>query len=149
MNYKVIEKNEFGIRVRNYSEMSDCNLCKNVAEKNICNRIECAPNSYYLPDSEVEKLESELTPETFTINDMYVEAKLLFDCQDQLRDLQIENKQLKESIAELQAKNEELIKFLQDNIDCCKIPKDHKDPVDTATYSMYIAYKNVLEFIKN
>ena len=103
MNYKVIEKTDFGIRVRNYSEMSDCNLCKNVAEKNICNRIECAPNSYYLPDSEVEKLESELTPETFTINDMYVESKLLFDCQDQLKDLQIENKQLKERITELEA----------------------------------------------
>ena len=103
MNYKVIEKTDFGIRVRNYSEMSDCNLCKNVAEKNICNRIECAPNSYYLPDSEVEKLESELTPETFTINDMYVESKLLFDCQDQLKDLQIENNQLKERIKELEA----------------------------------------------
>ena len=103
MNYKIIEKNEFGIRVRNYSDLSDCNLCKNVAEKNICNRIECAPNSYYLPDSEVEKLETELTPETFTINDMYVEAKLLFDCQDQLKELQIENKQLKESIKKLEA----------------------------------------------
>lgn len=103
MNYKVIEKTDFGIRVRNYSELSDCNLCKNVAEKNICNRIECAPNSYYLPDSEVEKLESELTPETFTINDMYVESKLLFDCQDQLKDLQIENNQLKERITELKA----------------------------------------------
>ena len=115
MNYKVIEKTDFGIRVRNYSEMSDCNLCKNVAEKNICNRIECAPNSYYLPDSEVEKLEYEK--------------------------LEYEN--------DLKAKNEELIKYLEDNIDCCKIPKDPKDPVDTATYSMYIAYKNVLEFIKN
>lgn len=62
MSYKIIEKNEFGIRVRNYSDNSDCNLCKNYAEKNICNRSECAPNSYYLPDSEVEKLESELTP---------------------------------------------------------------------------------------
>ena len=110
MSYKIIEKNEYGIRVRNYSGISDCNLCRNVAEKSTCKRNECAPNSYYLPDSEVEKLESE--------ND-------------------------------LKAKNEELIKFLEDNIDCCKIPKDHKDPVDTATYSMYIAYKNVLEFIKN
>lgn len=102
MSYKVIEKNEYGIRVRNYSEMSDCNLCKNVAEKSTCKRNECAHNSYYLPDSEVEKLESELTPETFTINDMYVESKLLFNCQDQLKDLQIENKQLKERIKELE-----------------------------------------------
>ena len=110
MSYKVIEKTDFGIRVRNYSEMSDCNLCKNVVEKSTCRRSECAPNSYYLPDSEVEKLESELTPETFTINDMYVESKLLFDCQDQLKDLQIENKQLKESIKQLEEeKTTELI----------------------------------------
>ena len=102
MSYKVIEKTDFGIRVRNYSDISDCNLCKNHAEKNTCNRSECAPNSYYLPDSEVEKLESELTTETFTINDMYVESKLLFNCQDQLKDLQIENKQLKERIKELE-----------------------------------------------
>ena len=59
MSYKIIEKNEYGIRVRNYSEYSDCNLCKNVVEKNTCNRSECAPNSYYLPDSEVERLEVE------------------------------------------------------------------------------------------
>lgn len=51
---------------------------------------------YYLPDQEAAKLEAELTQETFTINDMYVESKLLFDCQDKLNDLQIENKQLKE-----------------------------------------------------
>ena len=102
MSYKIIEKNKFGIRVRNYSGIHDCNLCKYVVEKSTCKRSECAPNSYYLPDSEVEKLESELTPETFTINDLYVESKLLFDCQDQLEDLQIENKQLKESIKELE-----------------------------------------------
>ena len=103
LNYKIIDKNEFGIRVRNYSGIPDCNLCKNVAEKSTCKRIECAPNSYYLPDSEIEKLESELTPETFTINDLYVESKLLFNCQDQLKDLQIENKQLKERIKEFES----------------------------------------------
>ena len=59
MSYKVIEKNEYGIRVRNYSGIRDCNLCKNVVEKSTCNRSECAPNSYYLPDSEAEKLELE------------------------------------------------------------------------------------------
>ena len=110
MSYKVIEKNEYGIRVRNYSEYSDCSLCKYHEEIAKCKRSECAPNSYYLPDSEVERLDVETN---------------------------------------LKAKNEELIKFLEDNIDCCKIPKDHKDPVDTATYSMHIAYKSVLEFIKN
>ena len=103
MNYKVIEKTEYGVRVRNYSGIPDCNICKYHIEKRYCTISECAPNSYYLPDSEVEKLESELTPETFTINDMYVESKLLFDCQDQLKDLQIENNQLKERIKELKA----------------------------------------------
>lgn len=49
-------------------------------------------------------------------------------------------------------KKEELIKFLEDNIECCKINeinKDSTDPVDTATYSMYVAFNNVLDFIKN
>ena len=59
MSYKIIEKNKFGIRVRNYSGIPDCNLCKNVVEKSTCKRSECAPNSYYLPDSEVERLELE------------------------------------------------------------------------------------------
>ena len=59
MGSKIIEKNEFGIRVRNYSGIPDCNLCKNVVEKSTCKRSECAPNSYYLPDSEAEKLELE------------------------------------------------------------------------------------------
>ena len=59
MSYKVIEKNEFGIRVRNYSEFRDCDICKYHKEKSNCKMIECAPNSYYLPDSEVEKLELE------------------------------------------------------------------------------------------
>ena len=59
MGSKIIEKNEYGIRVRNYSGIRDCNLCKYVVEKSTCKRSECAPNSYYLPDSEVERLESE------------------------------------------------------------------------------------------
>ena len=113
MSYKVIEKNEYGVLVIDndkHKSMSDiCSQCKYC---DICNDewMECIINTYYLPDSEAEKLELE--------ND-------------------------------LKAKNEALIKFLEDNIDCCKIPKDHKDPVDTATYSMHIAYKSVLEFIKN
>ena len=98
MSYKIIEKNEYGIRERNYSGIPDCNLCKYVLEKSTCNRSECAPNSYYLPDSEVERLESE--------ND-------------------------------LKAKNEELIKFLEECIrKSGSIHEDH-------------AYNNVLEFIKN
>ena len=85
MSYKVIEKNEYGVRVRNYSEYSDCGLCKYHEEIAKCKRVECAPNSYYLPDSEVEKLESET------------------DSQKELIDLQTENKQLKDRIKELES----------------------------------------------
>ena len=41
---------------------------------------------------------------------MYVKSKLLFDCQDELKSLQIENKKLKERINELESeKSTELI----------------------------------------
>lgn len=152
MSYKVIEKNEYGIRVRNYSEYSDCSLCKYHEEIAKCKRLECAPNSYYLPDSEVERLESENQLMNTTIDDLYIESKCYFevkkkldDSQKELIDLQNENKQLKE-------KSNDLIKYLEDNVECCKINEienDSNDPVDTATYSMYITYKNILEFIKN
>lgn len=109
MSYKIIEKNEFGIRVRNYSEIPDCKLCKNHSEKNTCNRSECAPNSYYLPDSEVERLESENHLMNTTIDDLYIESKCYFevkkkldDTQKELIDLQNENKQLKERVNELE-----------------------------------------------
>ena len=55
-------------------------------------------------------------------------------------------------LSDFEAKNEALIKFLEDNIDCCKIheiQKNSTDPVDIATVAMYITYNNVLEFIKN
>ena len=115
MGYKIIEKNKFGIWVRNYSGIPDCNLCKYVVEKNTCNRSECAPNSYYLPDSEVEKLE-------------------------------LENN--------LKAKNEALIKFLEDNIERCKEQENYSKSMAIAmsaenSGSMAIEYQNVLEFIKN
>ena len=113
MSYKIIEKNEYGIRVRNYSGIRDCNLCKYVVEKSTCKRSECAPNSYYLPDSEVERLESENQLMNTTIDDLYIESKCYFevkkkldDTQKELIDLQIENKQLKERITELEGENE-------------------------------------------
>ena len=109
MSYKVIEKNEYGIRVRNYSEFRDCDICKYHQEKSTCKRIECAPDSYYLPDSEVEKLESENQLMNTTIDDLYIESKCYFevkkkldDSQKELIDLQNENKQLKERIKELE-----------------------------------------------
>ena len=115
MSYKVIEKNKFGIRVRNYSGIPDCNLCKYVVEKSTCKRSECAPNSYYLPDSEVERLEFE---------------------------------------ANLKTKNEELIKFLEDNIERYKNTENHykmvaKKRSSDINWAMGQAYQNVLEFIKN
>ena len=62
MSYKVIEKNEYGVLVIDndkHKSMSDiCSQCKYC---DICNDewMECIINTYYLPDSEVEKLESE------------------------------------------------------------------------------------------
>ena len=104
--YEIIEKNKYGVLVRDEKDQFE----------------------YYLSALEAEKLETELTPETFTINDMYVESKLLFDCQDKLNDLQIENKKLKESIKELESeKSTELItknegSFYQETITkCCGI----------------------------
>ena len=81
MSYKVIEKNEYGIRVRNYSEYSDCCLCKYHKEIAKCKRLECAPNSYYLPDSEVEKLESEndLKAENETLKKRIKELELTIE----------------------------------------------------------------------
>lgn len=63
MKYKIIEKTEYGIRVRNYSGIPDCNICKYHIEKRYCTISECAPNSYYLSDYEIEKLENETNPQ--------------------------------------------------------------------------------------
>lgn len=83
------------------------------------------------------ELEIELTPETFTINDMYVTSKQLFDCQDELKayqkeliDLQNENKQLKERIKELDDYLDEAIRKSG------SVLESH-------------AYNNVKKFIKN
>ena len=79
MSYKVIEKNEYGVLVE---KLSACQICKYKEEKG-CLDLKCGTDDkYYLPDSEVEKLELE---------------------------------------TDLKAKIEALIKFLEDNIDCCKI----------------------------
>ena len=63
MSYKVIEKNEYGVLVVDndkHKSMGDiCSQCKYLDN---CNEewMECTLNSYYLPDSEVEKLENDL-----------------------------------------------------------------------------------------
>lgn len=101
MSYEIIEKNKYGVLVKNNSDFNDCCLCRFTV--NNCKSV-CFPNEgYYLTDKEAAKLETEITPETFTINDLYVESKLLFDCQDKLNDLQIENKKLKDRIKELES----------------------------------------------
>lgn len=117
--YEIIEKNKYGVLVRKIKSIpTECEKCKYTGlavTLQPCKSCK-ADNSYYLQDSEAAKLETELTPETFTINDMYVTSKQLFDCQDELKasqkeliDLQIENKQLKERIKELENNTTELI----------------------------------------
>ena len=67
MSYKIIEKNEYGVLVIDndkHKSMSDiCSQCKYC---DICNDewMECIINTYYLPDSEVERLEFEANLKT-------------------------------------------------------------------------------------
>lgn len=107
-----------------------------------------------------ELIETELTPETFTINDMYVEAKLLFDCQDQLKELQIENKQLKESIKELEETIENMKAIAGEKIEPVNgiSSVDYQEEKTTMTYytnntehTMCCAYhvKNMYRFCPN
>ena len=116
--YEIIERNEYGVLVRKMKSIpTECEKCKYTGRAVTLEPCKSCKtdNSYYLSDLEAEKLETEITPETFTINDMYVESKLLFDCQDKLNDLQIENKQLKERIKELESeKSTELITEKED-----------------------------------
>ena len=61
MNYKVIEKNEYGVLVESENSMSDCSECKYAKDRDVSCLKKCDSNiyRYYLPDSEVEKLEYE------------------------------------------------------------------------------------------
>lgn len=139
MNYEVIKKNEYGVLVENTTNKLDCTICKyKELDFDVCIDF-CGGeyNKYYLPDQEAAKHETELTPETFTINDMYVTSKQLFDCQDELKasqkdliDLQIENKQLKERVNDLKNYLDESIRKSG------SVLESH-------------AYNNVKEFIKN
>ena len=129
--YEIIEKNKYGVLVRKMKSIpTECEKCKYTGRAVTLQPCKSCKtdNSYFLTDQEAAKLETELTPETFTINDMYVESKLLFDCQDKLNDLQIENKKLKDRIKELESeKSTELItknegSFYQETITkCCGI----------------------------
>ena len=56
MSYKIIKKNKFGFLVE---QLSACQICKYKEEKS-CLDLKCGTDDkYYLPDSEVERLESE------------------------------------------------------------------------------------------
>ena len=82
--YEIIEKNQYGVLVKNTTNYGDCFFCKyEITQCN--NRYKCINDSYYIPDSEAGKLESENS-----------------DTQKELIDLQIENKQLKERVNELE-----------------------------------------------
>ena len=77
MEYKIIEKTKYGIRVRNYSGIPDCNICKYHIEKRYCTISECAPNSYYLSDYEIEKLKNE-TNMKIAINGTIIDTKDIY-----------------------------------------------------------------------
>lgn len=106
--YEIIEKNQYGVLVKNTTNYGDCFFCKyEITQCN--NRYKCINDSYYLPDSEAEKLESENQLMNITIDDLYIESKCYFevkkkldDTQKELIDLRVENKQLKERVKELE-----------------------------------------------
>jgi hypothetical protein len=106
--YEIIEKNQYGVLVKNTTNYGDCFFCKyEITQCN--NRYKCINDSYYLPDSEAEKLESENQLMNTTIDDLYIESKCYFevkkkldDTQKELIDLRVENKQLKERVKELE-----------------------------------------------
>ena len=56
--YEIIEKNQYGVLVKNTTNYGDCFFCKyEITQCN--NRYKCINDSYYIPDSEAEKLGSE------------------------------------------------------------------------------------------
>ena len=116
MSYKIIEKNQYGVKVKNTTDICVCEICKYrylPLEHNVCKK--CYMDSYYLPDSEAEKLESENQLMNTTIDDLYIESKCYFevkkkldDTQKELIELQNENKQLKDRVKELENNTTEL-----------------------------------------
>lgn len=87
--YEIIEKNEYGVLVKNTTNYGDCFFCKyEITQCN--NRYKCINDSYYLPDSEVEKLESGNPLMNTTIDDLYIESKCYFEVKKKLDDSQKE-----------------------------------------------------------
>lgn len=138
MSYEVIEKNEYGVLVKNTKEESDCELCEHSKKElliTLCiKKHGCVDYSYYITDKESAKLETEnqkpLADEIINIqkdkiNMLEETLEKIIDSQKELIDLQIENKQLKERINELESEKSTEIesKYLSDyntTIHSCK-----------------------------
>lgn len=127
--YEIIEKNQYGLLVKNTTNYGDCFFCKyEITQCN--NRYKCINDSYYLPDSEAEKLESENQLMNTTIDDLYIESKCYFevkkkldDTQKELIDLRVElrvekekSKALEEYSRGLELKVKELEGTIENNI---------------------------------
>ena len=87
--YEIIEKNQYGVLVKNTTNYGDCFFCKyGITQCN--NRYKCINDSYYLHDSEAGKLESENPLMNTTIDDLYIESKCYFEVKKKLDDTQKE-----------------------------------------------------------
>ena len=129
MSYEIIEKNQYGVLVKNTTNYGDCFFCKyEITQCN--NRYKCINDSYYIPDSEAEKLESENPLMNTTIDDLYIESKCYFevkkkldDTQKELIDLRVElrvekekSKALEEYSRGLELKVKELEGTIENNV---------------------------------
>ena len=88
--YEIIEKNQYGIKVKNTTGYWDCNLCKHDKKSCEVDISQCNIKQYYLPDSEAEKLENENPLMNTTIDDLYIESKCYFEVKKKLDDTQKE-----------------------------------------------------------
>lgn len=75
--YEIIEKNQYGVLVRNTINSNRCINCKYYEDSvlSLPCRI-CIKNVYYLTDSEAEKLESETSDTQKELIDLHVELRV-------------------------------------------------------------------------
>lgn len=130
--YEIIEKNQYGLLVKNTTGTGACIHCK--YERGKCgeahNYCKLNPLYYFLPDSEAERLESENPLMNTTIDDLYIESKCYFevkkkldDTQKELIDLRVElrvekekSKALEEYLRGLELKVKELEGTIENNV---------------------------------
>ena len=86
--YEIIEKNQYGVLVKNTTKHHSCKLCKYKYGES-CYVTNCG-KGYFLTDSEAEKLESENPLMNTTIDDLYIESKCYFEVKKKLDDSQKE-----------------------------------------------------------